>query len=156
VRLALLLVAVCALGDSFTGKVVGITDGDTLTVLRAGKGEKIRLYGIDAPERGQGFSNVAKQHLSHLVFGKTVRVEVRSTDRYQRKVADVFSGAAHINQAMVRAGYAWWFRRYAPRDRQLQALEEAARQSRRGLWEEEVPLPPWEFRRRPAPARVRE
>jgi micrococcal nuclease len=143
-----LLLGVCAYGESFSGKVVGVVDGDSLSVMHGGKAEPVRLNGIDAPERGQGFSAVAKQHLSDLVFGKVVRVEIRSKDRYQRTVADVYVGTMLVNHAMVRAGYAWWFRRYSPRDRQLEKLEEEARQARRGLWEEEEPTPPWEYRRR--------
>lgn len=134
--------------ETFTGRVVGISDGDSITVLRNGRGEAIRLHGIDAPERRQPFSGAAKKHLSDLVFQKTVRVELKSKDRYQRSVAVVFApDGRNVNQEMVRAGYAWWFRRYAPRDRALEALETAAREAKRGLWEEEEPTAPWIFRR---------
>jgi len=149
VRIALALVALaCAGGQTFSGKVVGVTDGDSISVMHEGRGEAVRLNGIDAPERGQAFGAAAKRQLSDLIFGKVVRVEVRSKDRYQRTVADVFVGATLVNAEMVRAGYAWWFRRYAPRDARLRALEEEAREARRGLWAEEEPMPPWEFRRR--------
>ena len=119
----LLLTLALALGvsaETFTGKVVGISDGDTITVLHNGRGEVIRLDGIDAPERRQPFSAAAKQHLSDLVWQKTVRVQTKSKDRYQRSVGLIFLlEGLNVNQEMVRAGYAWWFRRYAPRDRQL-------------------------------------
>lgn len=147
-KLLLLLVSVCAYGESFTGKVVGVTDGDSISVLHGGRAESVRLHGIDAPERGQPFANVAKKHLSDLVFGQLVRVEIRSKDRYQRTVADVYAGALLVNHEMVRAGFAWWFRRYAPRDARLRSLEEQARESRRGLWQDAEPVAPWEFRRR--------
>lgn len=145
--IALLATSALAQAESFTGKVVAVIDGDSISVMHNGRAEAIRLNGIDAPERGQAFGAAAKKHLSDLIFGKTVRVDVRSTDRYRRQVADVFLAAACVNHEMVRAGLAWWFRRYAPRDRKLQALEEEARDAKRGLWVEEEPVAPWSFRR---------
>ena len=147
-RLVWLLLAGYASAETFSGKVVGISDGDTITVLHGGRGEAIRLDGIDAPERKQPFSAAAKKHLSDLVFQKTVRVEMKSKDRYQRSVGVIWlPDGRNVNQEMVRAGYAWWYRRYAPRDRKLDALEAEAREARRGLWEEEEPTAPWIFRR---------
>jgi micrococcal nuclease len=148
VRLLLLLASVCAYGESFTGKVVAVADGDSISVMRGGRAEAVRLNGIDAPERGQPFANAAKQQLSELVFGKVVRVEIRTKDRYQRTVADVYVGATLVNHELVRTGMAWWFRQYARGDRRLRALEEEAREAKRGLWEEAEPVAPWEFRRR--------
>jgi endonuclease YncB( thermonuclease family) len=120
--------------SEFTGRVVGIADGDTLTVREdGGAAIRIRLWGIDAPERGQAYTSVAKRYLSSLAFGKMVRVLVRDQDRYGRTVAEIIlPDGRNANQEMVRAGYAWWFRRYAPDDGVLEQLETEARQARRG------------------------
>lgn len=135
--------------DTFEGKVVGITDGDTLTVMHGGRAEAVRLNGIDAPERRQAYAARARQMLGELTYGKTVRVNVTGRDRYGRTLADLYLADGRcVNHELVRAGLAWWFRRYAPRDRKLEAIELEAREARRGVWEEEEPVPPWEFRKR--------
>src|SRR4051812_23345472 len=108
---------------SFQARVVGISDGDTLTVLKNDKTQvKIRLQGVDAPESGQDFGARAKEAASDLAFGETVTVKVRDTDRYGRTVAEVvLPDGRSLNREMVRAGYAWWYRSYAPKDRELAA-----------------------------------
>jgi endonuclease YncB( thermonuclease family) len=107
-----------------------------------GQGKRIRLHGIDAPERSQPFTNRAKQFVSDLCYYKEVRVETKSQDRYQRTIAEVILPDERIlNYEIVKAGFAWWFRRYAPKDATLEGLEFHS-----------DPVPPWEFRRnRPAP-----
>jgi micrococcal nuclease len=131
----------------FHGRVVGIADGDTITVLHDGRAEKIRLYGIDAPEKGQAFGDRAKQFTSELAFGQTVSVRVRDHDRYRRTVGDVIlPDGRSLNEELVRAGFAWWYRRYS-RDRKLAHLEQEAREAHRGLWADPHPVPPWDFRR---------
>ncbi len=131
------------------GRVVGVHDGDTITVLTDGKkSSKIRLNGIDAPETKQPFGARAKEELSGLVFGKTVEVTVQATDRYGRTVGRVRIGDVDVNLAMVRAGMAWWYRAYARGDKALEAAEAEARASRRGLWSEKDPTPPWEWRKK--------
>jgi micrococcal nuclease len=134
---------------TLTGKVVGVSDGDTLTVLVDGRRQvKVRLHGIDAPESHQAYGSRAKQFTSEAAFGQAVRVQVQDTDRYGRSVALVFlHDGQSLNQALLRAGMAWWYRQYAPNDRTFQALEEEARRARRGLWSEPDPVPPWSFRR---------
>ena len=135
---------------SVTGRVVGVSDGDTITVLAEGnKPVKVRFNGVDCPESAQPFGSVAKQFTSKAVFGKSVRVRVTDTDRYGRTVGDVFDPAgSNLNQALVRNGYAWWYRRYAPNDRTLQTLEAEARAAKRGLWAEaKTAVAPWEWRR---------
>ncbi len=116
-------------------------------MLHNGVGEKIRLHGIDCPEKRQAFGNRAKQFTSKLVFGETVTVEVVDRDRYGRTVADVLlPDGRSLNRELVRAGFAWWYRRYAPDDETLKQLEHEARAARRGLWADAEPVPPWEWR----------
>jgi len=146
----LLLAALQARADPLAGRVVGVTDGDTLTVLVDRRPVKVRLHGIDAPEKAQAFGARSKQALSTLAFGKDAAVDVRDTDRYGRLVAVVTVAGRNVNREQVRAGMAWWYRKYAPDDRELQALEADARKARRGLWADRAPVPPWEFRRAPS------
>jgi micrococcal nuclease len=124
-RVAILLwLAAPVSAEDFSGRVVAIADDDTISVMHDGRAEKVRLHGIDAPEKGQPFTNRAKQYASDLVFGKDVNVRGRKQDRYGRTIAEVFlPDGRHVNQEIVRAGLAWWFRRYAPKDRELEKLE---------------------------------
>jgi micrococcal nuclease len=137
-----------SLADSLTGKVIGITDGDTLTVLKDNKQYKIRLAEIDTPEKDQPYGNKAKQALSDFVFGKSVRIEVETTDRYGRTVGKVYLGDMDVNAELVRNGHAWVYRRYA-KDKTLYDLETEARENQLGLWAlpEAQRIPPWEWRR---------
>jgi len=130
------------------GRVVGITDGDTLTLLTDRREQiKIRLAEIDTPERRQPYGTRARQVLSDLAFGKSVRVVVQDTDRYRRTVGRVYAGSQDINAEMVRRGAAWVYRRYSD-DPALLRLEQGARAERRGLWglPEAQRTPPWEWR----------
>jgi endonuclease YncB( thermonuclease family) len=137
-----------------TGRVVAISDGDTLTVLTPDKKQvRVRLHGIDTPESKQAFGTRARQELSSLVFGKDVRVEVRDTDRYGRTVGRVFAGSIEVNLEMVRRGFAWWYRDFAKGDKGLQQAERQARDAGVGLWADKQPIPPWEFRRQEAEKR---
>lgn len=104
---AILFVAAPASAQSFSGKVVGIKDGDTIEVMREGRAVTIRLHGVDTPESAQAFGTRARQFTSDFVFGKTVRVEVRDTDRYGRLVGEVYtSDGQSLNRALVRDGFA--------------------------------------------------
>jgi len=142
--LAPLLVA----AESFTGAVVGLSDGDTLSVLREGKAVKVRLYGVDAPEKAQAFGTRAQQFSSALVFQQTVTVRVQETDRYGRLVGEVLlPDGRSLGHELVRAGLAWWYRQYAPKDTVLAQLEAEARQAKRGLWADAQPVPPWDWRK---------
>jgi hypothetical protein len=115
-------------------------------VLHDRRPQTIRLNGIDAPEKGQAFGNRAKQFTAELAFGQVVQVIVRDHDRFGRAVADVIlPDGSSLNHELVRAGYAWWFRRYST-DRALQALESEARHARRGLWADAEPVAPWKWR----------
>jgi endonuclease YncB( thermonuclease family) len=150
-HLTLLLVVLAAgpaCAEDFSARVVSISDGDTLTVLRDHRQIRVRLHGIDAPETGQDFGSRAKQLASSLAFGKTVTVRVRDTDRYGRTVADVIlPDGRSLNREMVREGMAWWYRRYAPDDAELARLESEAKAAKRGLWGQPNPIPPWSWRR---------
>lgn len=127
--------------------ITSVVDGDTFTVLHGRQQIRVRLDGIDAPEKSQPFSERSREQLSQLL-GRRVTLRVTGQDQYGRKLVEALTpDGRSINQEMVRAGWAWWFRRYAPRNRALEALELEAREARRGLWREEEPTPPWEFRR---------
>lgn len=131
-----------------TGKVVGISDGDTLTLLTAEKRQvKVRLAEIDTPESRQPWGSRARQALSDFAFGKTVRVEVADTDRYGRTVGRVHVGGLDVNAELVRQGHAWVYRQYS-RDPSLLKLEAEAKAAGRGLWSlpEAQRTPPWEWR----------
>ena len=131
------------------GKVVHVADGDTLTVLDNEKVQhKIRLHGIDAPEKGQAFGTKAKEALAEKVHEKTVRVVWKEKDRYGRIVGDVHLGDRNINVEMVHDGFAWWYRTYAPKSKALEQAEAEAKKEKRGLWRDKDPEPPWEFRKK--------
>lgn len=135
--------------QTLEGRVIGISDGDTITVLDSGKRQhKIRLAEIDAPESHQAFGSVSRQALSDMIFGKNVRVDVQTTDRYGREVGRIYLGDLDVNAEQVKTGMAWVYTQYA-KDPALKPLEQAARQSRAGLWADANPTPPWEFRRTP-------
>lgn len=133
--------------QTFTGEVVGISDGDTIEVLRDGRAVKVRLHGVDTPEKAQAFGTRARQFTADLVHRHTITVQVRDTDRYGRLVAEVLlSDGRSLNRELVRAGMAWWYRQYAPGDTELARLEADARESQRGLWSDPHAVTPWDFR----------
>jgi len=137
----------------FTGNVVGVADGDTITVLGVDKVQhKIRLTGIDAPEKKQPFGNRSKQSLSDMVFKKTVTVETVKRDRYGRELGKVLADGKDVNLEQVRAGIAWHYKAYertqTATDRQAYAgAENEAKAAKRGLWAGADPTPPWKWRR---------
>ncbi|MFX0200085.1 MAG: thermonuclease family protein [Candidatus Hodarchaeota archaeon] len=134
--------------DTFTGKVVGVSDGDPIKVMRQDRAVKVRLHGIDCPEKKQPYGTRAKQYTSHMAFGNEVTVRVKTTDRYGRIVGEVIlPDGTSLNKELVFVGLAWWYRKYAPNDRTLKALEAGARAEKKGLWADKNPIPPWEWRR---------
>jgi endonuclease YncB( thermonuclease family) len=153
---ALLLLAVFVRGASaasLAGRVVGVSDGDTVTVLTAEHRQfKIRLSGIDAPEKRQPYGAFAKNTLSRQVFGQPVVVEWSKTDRYGRIVGKVEVGGIDANLEQLREGSAWVYTQYlrelpaADRKRYL-AAERLAKAEHRGLWRDRQPEPPWQWRR---------
>ena len=146
IALLCLVVSVHAHAETLMGRVVGVADGDTLTVLDGNKGlTKIRLHQIDAPEKKQDFGQRSKQSLSELVYGKQVRVEVFDTDHYGRKVGKVWVNGTDANLEQVKRGMAWVYEKYA-NDPAYFAAERAAKSGRVGLWNQPNPIPPWVFR----------
>jgi micrococcal nuclease len=157
-RKLLLLVLVTSLilhaSSQYTGKVIAVSDGDTISVLLDGTAVRVRLNGIDCPEKNQPFGKRAKQFTSELAFGKAVILMERGSDRYGRLLADVLlPDGRSLNRELVNAGLAWWYRHYAAADWLLKELETDARISRRGLRRGTTPVPPWEWRR-PTPLKV--
>jgi micrococcal nuclease len=129
-------------------RVVAVQDGDTVTLLMPDLTElRVRLHGIDAPESRQPFGARSKQSLSDLVYGRNVRLDARDVDRYGRTIGVLFIDGRNANVEQVRRGMAWWYRQYAPDDRELERAEAEAKRARRGLWSEPRPVAPWDWRR---------
>ena len=163
------VIAAIALGLSlpahadFTGKVIGVSDGDTITVLRGKEQVKIRLAGIDAPEKKQPFGNVAKERMSEMVFGKEVRVDDRKKDRYGRTVGRIWVAIPECKasdcpktldagMALLTVGLAWHYKKYEKEQPEAERgqhsfAETEARAKRVGLWQDANPVPPWEWRK---------
>jgi endonuclease YncB( thermonuclease family) len=150
---ALLLATLCQAGV-ISGRVVRVADGDTITVLDANKVQhKVRLAGIDAPERTQSYGERSRESLDELVAGKTVIVETHKKDRYGRLVGKVLVDGHDVNIEQVRRGMAWFYREYSHEqpatDRQsYDQAEIEAKDFRKGLWADKSPVPPWEFRQK--------
>ncbi len=138
----------CIYAATFTGKVVSITDGDTVIVLTHNKQTKVRLAEIDTPEKNQPYGKKAKKALSDFIFGKTVRIEVDTIDRYGRTVGKIFLEGLNVNKEMVKAGHAWVYVQYV-KDKTLFTLEKEARENQLGLWAlpEDEHIAPWQWRR---------
>jgi len=124
--------------------VVSVHDGDT---LKLDDGRTIRLSGIDAPEITQPFGIESRDLLRKFTRKKTIRIETHGKDRYGRMIGEIFVGKKSINRAMVSRGAAWWFRKYAPKDTCLRALEESAAKHRNGLWKSPNAMAPWDWRK---------
>jgi endonuclease YncB( thermonuclease family) len=146
------MTAVAVAAESLTGRVVGVHDGDTLTLRIEGQPQiKVRLAGIDAPELKQPYGQVAKQALSALVFDQIVRVEGGQRDFYGRTLGTVYRDEVNVNAVLVAQGAAWVYRAY-PHDQTLVPLEAEAQAERRGLWRLEIQhCPPWQYRRKRCP-----
>lgn len=143
-----------ALAERISGKVVGVTDGDSLVVLDDSyKQYKIRLSGIDAPEKNQAFGQRSKQSLSDLVFTKVVVVDTDKVDRYGRLLGRVLVNGVDANLEQIKLGMAWHYKQYE-REQQIEdrlkyaGAEFEARKNRSGLWRDDAPVAPWHFRHR--------
>lgn len=150
--LSTILLSISVYAD-FTGRVVKVTDGDTINVLVAGNIlHKVRLTSIDAPERGQAYGRKSKEYLADMVAGKQVVVESEKQDRYGRDLGKVILNGKDINLEQVKAGMAWWYRYYKkeqPRADQMayEAAEDSAKANRLGLWTDPSPIKPYEWRK---------
>lgn len=148
--LAVLLSTCAAFADplpDIAGRVVGVHDGDSITLLTSDKTQiKIRLEGIDAPESKQAFGNRAKQELSGLIFGKDVVVKNHGTDPYRRALGRIICGNLDVNLEMVKRGMAWHFLKYS-KEKALADAEKEASEAKRGLWADKKPVPQWEYRK---------
>ena len=158
---AVTMLALCLVfqvqADTLLGKVINVADGDTITVLDDTHTQhKIRLTGIDAPEKRQAFGNVSKQSLADMVAGQSVAVEWVKADRYGRKLGKVLLAGQDANLVQIKRGLAWHYKQYqreqSPTDQQSYAAAEIeARAAKLGLWRDTDPMPPWEFRHKGKP-----
>lgn len=130
---------------AFPAKVIKISDGDTITVLSGKEQTKVRLYGIDAPEKKQDYGQKSRQFLASLIAGQVVEVEPKGKDRYKRTLCIIHHKGQDINAQMVLNGYAWAYVKYS---RIYVDQEKTARENKRGLWQSSNPTPPWEWRKR--------
>ena len=138
--------------EILVGRIIGVADGDTLTLLDSNKqSHKIRLGGIDVPEKKQDFGEQSKLSLSNLAYGRQATAECTKRDRYQRAVCVVTVAGKDVGLQQIHLGLAWWYQHYAREQRQQESrdyerAEQVAREARRGLWRDEKPTPPWEWR----------
>jgi len=150
---ALLLLAGALNAATLQGKVIGVADGDTVTLLDDQKNQhKIRLQGIDAPEKAQAFGNKSKQSLHEMVHGKEVFVDVQKKDKYGRSVGKILVNQTDACLEQIKRGMAWHYKQYAneqsPEDRDVYAqAESTARAQSLGLWKDKSPTPPWAFKK---------
>ncbi len=136
-------------GQTFTGKVVEVTDGDTYDVRRSiGGAVTIRLHGVDAPESAQSYGTAATRAARQYAGGKSVRVAVEEIGRYGRAVARIEVQGTDLGAMLIRRGLAWHYRQYAPGETEYARLQKQARSAGRGLWAQTNPVPPWEWRDR--------
>ncbi len=136
-------------GQTFTARVLEVTDGDTYDVRRSLGGEvTIRLHGVDAPESAQPYGTAATQAARRYVGGKDVRVSVEEIGRYGRAVARIKVGGGDLGALLIGDGLAWHYREYAPNETEYARLQKQARSAGRGLWSQASPVPPWEWRDR--------
>lgn len=142
------LLSQCSATKYITGEVVRVADGDTFTLLVDGDRQvRVRLHGIDCPERGQPYSRVATEHLKALLAKGNVRVEEMDTDRYGRTIGMVYAGGVNVNESLLAAGLAWHYASF-DKNPDWAALEVQARERRLGLWAEPDAVAPWEWRKR--------
>ena len=131
-----------------TGKVIKIVDGDTFDLLTEEKSTlRIRMNGIDCPERKQDFYQSAKNALAGYIFNKEVKLVITGRDRNKRIIATVYCNGENINLAMIQNGYAWHYKKYST-DSVYAKAEQQARIARKGLWRMDHPIAPWDFRKK--------
>lgn len=135
------------IASDVSGKVISVLDGDIIQVLYNNQPQRIRLQGIDCPEKGQPFGQKAKHATFEWAFGKEVTLHIYGQDKRGRTIAGVLlSDGTNLSHLLVRDGWCWWYRKYAPNNVILEELARRARASRIGLWAEADPIPPWLYR----------
>lgn len=133
--------------EVFFGRVIGVSDGDTITVLVNGQPRKVRLNGIDCPEKTQAFGQKAKEYTAAQAYSKDVKVMSTGQDRYKRALGEVYlPDGRNLNEMLLAGGYAWWYKKYS-RDVQKKQLEEQARRGKLGLWSDSESFAPWDYRK---------
>lgn len=151
--ITLTLLSLPTYADQLQGKVIKVTDGDTINVLTSDyQTHKIRLSGIDAPEKKQAFGNRSKQALADLIYSKTVTVEYNKLDRYQRAVGKITFKGQDVNLRQIKLGLAWHYKKYEKEqdveDRSIYANAEfLAQRDKLGLWYDANPIAPWDYRK---------
>lgn len=146
--LMLVLGSVIARAQTYTGKVTAVKDGDTIEMLVNGKAVRIRLFGVDSPEKGQAFGEKARQYTASLCFGKVVTAKQQSRDQYRRVVAEVYlPGGGSLNLQLVKAGYAWQYTQFN-KTREMALAQTEAKAARKGLWQDAHPVAPWVWRKK--------
>lgn len=149
----ILMIATTAHAGTIAGRVVGISDGDTLTILDStNQQHRIRVAGIDAPEKAQDFGQRSKTNLSAMAFNQTATADCPKRDRYGRDVCKIIVNGQDVGLEQIRAGMAWWYKQYSreqsPEDRvDYEQAEFQAKIHRKGLWDSKNPVPPWDWRR---------
>ncbi|RPD42610.1 thermonuclease family protein [Chitinophaga barathri] len=145
--LILALSSVIARAQTYTGKVTAVKDGDTIEMLVNGKPLRIRLFGVDSPEKGQPFGEKARQYTSGLCFGKVVKARKESRDQYGRTVAEVYlPDGSSLNMQLVKAGFAWQYTQFS-KSRDMAQAQTEAKAARKGLWLDAHPVAPWVWRK---------
>lgn len=150
----LLLLAVALLNwwvhrpEQSEGRVLHVQDGDSFIMMKDGERTTVRLFAIDCPEKGQAFGQDAEAFTADLIEGQTVTLKVLDVDRYDRLISRVYLADGRcLNHELVEAGLAWWYRQHARNDRDLERLESRARSRGAGLWQDNEPTPPWDYRK---------
>lgn len=148
ISFCLLLVPLISLCQTLSGKVVRVSDGDTITILDTTKTQtRVRLYGIDCPEIGQDFGQSAKKYVSDLIAGEIVYIEIKDIDRYGRTVGIVWTGdSLNVNLDLLKAGLAWHYK-YFDKSEEFAQAEHVAKVNKIGLWKQPNAIAPWDFRR---------
>lgn len=142
------ILTISLFAQTLTGKVTYVSDGDTIHLQSAGQKYKIRFYGIDTPEKSQKFGLEAKEFTYKRIFQKIIKVDVKDTDRYGRKVGIIhYNNGKDLNFELVKSGYAWWYEQYARNNKQLKMAQEYAKINRLGLWVQRDPIAPWDYRK---------
>lgn len=130
-----------------TYKVLYVSDGDTIIIDDNGEKRKLRLHGIDAPEKTQEYGLESKEFLLNKIRNKNISVSFLSKDRYGRDISIIYLENENINELMVREGYAWWYEQYAKDSQNYKEYQKKAKEEKKGLWSKSKPLPPWEYRK---------